>query len=101
VTFFLLLVRMLALVHVPPLARVLRAPTRRDKMRVQDGRHLSREPARRVDGNQRGRSAELALVHVVAPAIPDRLHLVGAGGDVGRAGLTSAGISANTTSMTT
>jgi uncharacterized membrane protein len=37
VTFFLLLVGVFALVHISPLARALRAPTRRDQMRVAAG----------------------------------------------------------------
>jgi hypothetical protein len=37
VTFFFLLVGVFALVHVPPLARLLGAPTRREKMRVAAG----------------------------------------------------------------
>jgi uncharacterized membrane protein len=36
-TFFFLLVGIFALVHVPPLARLVRAPTRRDRMRVAAG----------------------------------------------------------------
>ena len=36
-TFFLLLVGLFALAHIPPLARLLGAPTRRDKMRVAAG----------------------------------------------------------------
>ena len=36
-TFFFLLVGIFAVVHVPPLARLFGAPTRRDKMRVAAG----------------------------------------------------------------
>ena len=36
-TFFLLLVGLFALVHVPPLARMLGAATRRDRMRIAAG----------------------------------------------------------------
>ena len=36
-TFFFLLVGIFALVHIPPLARLAGAPTRRDKMRVAAG----------------------------------------------------------------